>query len=483
MAKNREVPPTPTSVVAEDAADGARGGSDPLKFDKLASRYQVAKNYRGRPGVVYFHNLFWVYDPLKRHAWVPYSELEMQIRMLQWLARSGITSSPEVANNTTKMLRARCLLDRQSEEPMPFWLTQEVTDMPALADVTDIGSMIVLQNGMIAVSDLEDGHGPTLYKHDPSWFTRVCLPYSYDPSARCPGFLKWLGERTNNDTDLIAMIQELFGLFLTPWTKYQIAMALIGPAASGKGTLLNVLRHLVGGGNTQDVPLHELSEKYVTEALYGKSLMICDEVSTISETAENVFKWLVGGNNLANRPMYSGWYNAKPTVRLIMAMNAWPRFKDETDALYRRFKLIPFDKALDTHKMDPDMDTKLKTETPGIFNWALEGLTRLIHKGWTISETSEARIAAERATNQPWRQWIFNHLTPDPQGRAQASDLFRKYQNWARSASRKRSLSLANFVAAINKDIPESGSEWAFNKSRNKVLFVTGVKLRPVSAT
>ncbi len=70
--------------------------------------------------------------------------------------------------------------------------------------------IINIRNGLYNV--LED----TLTQHTPDYYSTVQLNVTYDTSADCPLFKKFLAESMGGDMEQVALIQEILGYFLIP---------------------------------------------------------------------------------------------------------------------------------------------------------------------------------------------------------------------------------------------------------------------------
>lgn len=81
---------------------------------------------------------------------------------------------------------------------------------------------------------------------------------------------------------------------------------------------------------------------------------------------------------------------------MFFAVNTLPVANDKTFAYMRRVVLIPFlarfvdepDKAQKREKkLNPNIKEKLFQELPGIFNWAMRGLKRLIKNKYQFTKS------------------------------------------------------------------------------------------------
>jgi putative DNA primase/helicase len=59
--------------------------------------------------------------------------------------------------------------------------------------------------------------------------------------------------------------------------------------------------------------------------------------------------------------------------------NELPKEVEQTNAYFRRFIIIPFDRTIPENEQDPDLAKKIiASELSGVFNWILDGLHRVL---------------------------------------------------------------------------------------------------------
>jgi putative DNA primase/helicase len=82
------------------------------------------------------------------------------------------------------------------------------------------------------------------------------------------------------------------------------------------------------------------------------------------------------------------WTGRLPT-RFVVMTNELPRLSDASGALASRFLLLILLKSYYGHE-NPQLTDELLTESPAIFNWALDGLDRLTERGHFVHPASGA---------------------------------------------------------------------------------------------
>jgi putative DNA primase/helicase len=83
---------------------------------------------------------------------------------------------------------------------------------------------------------------------------------------------------------------------------------------------------------------------------------------------------------------------------LIFNVNQLPYDVEHTEGFFRRFIIMPFNVKIPKDKRDIHLAKKIiRDELPGVFNWALKGLHRLLkQKDFTHSEKIENEVKSYR---------------------------------------------------------------------------------------
>lgn len=245
--------------------------------------------------------------------------------------------------------------------------------------------IINVLNGMYNV--LED----ELMPHSPEYLSTVQLNVNYDRKATCPRFQKFL--RESLEEDQIPLIQEILGYFLIPVNRAQKCFVVVGAAGAGKSKLLMVINEvLLGRENVSNVSWQALNERFKTAELFGKLANIFADLPTKNIDDNGIFKALVGEDYLTVERKNRDPFSFLSFARLLFSCNSIPRnYGDRSDGFYRRLIIIRFNRTVPEHLRDPDLLLKFQAEADGIFQYALEGLRRLMANGYRFSETETNR--------------------------------------------------------------------------------------------
>ncbi|WP_296560140.1 DNA primase family protein [uncultured Acetobacterium sp.] len=251
-------------------------------------------------------------------------------------------------------------------------------------------ALINLKNG------LYDWRTGTLAPHDPELLTTIQLAVCYDPDAAAPIFAAFLNDCLDPATQLV--VQELCGYLLIPETRAQKAFVLVGEGGAGKSTLLAVIQELLlGQANVSNISWQKLGEKFLTAELDGRLANIFADLLSRSIEDSSLFKSITGEDWLTDQRKNKDPHAFKTTARLVFSCNSIPKnLGDRSEAFYRRLVIIPFGPPKPAEQRDHYLKDKLAAEAPGILNWALAGLARLIDNGYRFSESTASRAALDR---------------------------------------------------------------------------------------
>lgn len=262
------------------------------------------------------------------------------------------------------------------------------------------------------------------------------LEFAYNPNATCPTWLKFLQQVLvtpdgKPDFELIHLMQEAFGYSLTAYTHLRSSFWLVGPSGSGKSTLLKVLINLSGTGHMA-IDLDAMKDnQYQLADVAGKRLVTFTEPDARSPLADGQYKRLVSSDTVSARQIHGKPFNFIPQCKLWGAMNDTPRVVDRSDAVYGRIIIFPMLNAIPKDKWDLSIDEKLRSELPGIFNWALVGWKRLQDNG-QFSRAHQAEQARDeyKAENDAEATYAGERLEHEERFFVKADDLYQDYKWW-----------------------------------------------------
>ncbi len=291
----------------------------------------------------------------------------------------------------------------------------------------DFNSNLNLLNLKNGVYNLDTGN---FEPHNPDYHFLYQIPVNYKSEAECRKIDQFLQQILPDKGDREAVI-ELFGYCFLGDYRIQKAFALIGDGRNGKSTLLNLLKTFLGARNIVSRSLHELEENRFAKAdLYGKLANIYPDLSARALRSTGTFKMLTGGDTITAEKKFHHSFNFPNNAKLIFSANRLPETNDESDAFFRRWKLITFRNKFEGENADPNLLAKITTseELSGLFNKALQGLRNLLERGaFTNDKNIEAireQYIKESDSVKTFTQEMIEH---SPENHIEKSELYNKY--------------------------------------------------------
>lgn len=304
------------------------------------------------------------------------------------------------------------------------------------------------------------------------------VPVTYDPHATCPTFEGFLERALKNDRPLVAYVQRAVGYTLTGAMGEQVFFFPYGPGGTGKSTLVNLVRDLLG-----DYGLHTPTETFVAKQydngatadlarLAGARMVTAVEVNWSRQIDEARVKMLTGGDPITARHLYHGFFTFQPTCKLWFVANDLPGVRGTAEAFWRRVHVIPFEVIIPKDERDDRLIEKLKAEAPGILAWAVRGCLAWQREGLNPPEAVRRGTEGWQEKADHLRRFCTEELILDAEHFVRAGELHDHYQRWCEVHGEK-ALDVRKFKAALlgrnltHKE-DRQGSRWQ------------GVKLRPV---
>lgn len=278
--------------------------------------------------------------------------------------------------------------------------------------------LVALENGVFHMKEQQ------LQPHSSNYYFQSKAPVPYHPDRQCPEFLKALDEIFRGDTELIQVMQEIFGNCLLDTCKAERAIFWYGIGANGKSVLADVLTALIGPEQVSHVQLSSFSERFGLQAIVNKKVNLSaeNEMGVSALNTESI-KAIISGDRLNIARKYKDDLSIQPTTKLIFLVNTLPRVTDLSHGFYRKMLILPFRRVFQQHEMDKHLRGKLLQELEGILCWALQGAVRLYKNQFLFSEADQIQKALEsyRLEQNPVPQFLSDQLEFHPEYWKQAN--------------------------------------------------------------
>ena len=114
-----------------------------------------------------------------------------------------------------------------------------------------------------------------------------------------------------------------------------------------------------------------------------------------------------------------------------MAGNHKPTIRGTDDGIWRRVRLVPFEKQFAPNEQDKDLRFTLLRELPGIQNWLVQGALLWQQEGLAPPELIRDAIADYRCEEDTLADFIEECTQEDAGSRTPQPMVFEAYQQWA----------------------------------------------------
>lgn len=406
LKPTRQLPETRARKAVGDINDVALGQ------DYVASAYNAAR-----------------FDPTQA-KWVVFDKTRWVVTKSDALVRGQITElMMDKASEITDDPEARDLLLSSAKISS---VTLAVKSNPLIAAKLDDFDkdpwLLNLANGTL---DLKTN---TLYPHNASLLVTQQAECSYEQDATAPQFDTFVRWALPNE-GVRTFVQKLLGQALVGEVNDHVLPIFTGTGGNGKGTLLGVIRDILGDYAFEakddlliDVKNPSHDEK---DALLNKKRFVtCEEPQKGRLHMERVKK-LSGGNQITASFKGETARTFAPSHTLCVATNTLPDFDGEdSPAVRRRLRIVEFTQT--ATEVDVHLSEKLRSEADGILLWLLEGLRLWRLEG--LGEPAEVTAASVAALvdSDTLTQFLSDTVivTGDSENEVISQDLYKGYTEW-----------------------------------------------------
>lgn len=308
-------------------------------------------------------------------------------------------------------------------------------------------------NGILDLKKVE------LLPHAPEAMCTKLVGVAYDPEAKCPRWEQFIEDCFKGDPALSAYVQKMIGYGLTGHVVEQVFAFMVGGGSNGKSTFVDTIASLLGdyatklpaivvSANAQE--RNSMSALAGLAELQGRRFCYVSELPRNSKWNEETIKSVTGDGTIKTRRVHGNFITFTSTAKLFIAANHEPKAEDDSDALWRRFRVVRFLHQVPEDRRDPFLMDKLRDEQPGILTWCVEGL-----RAWRAEGLRNPPLSVTNSTNAYRNEedslgdWIRETFEGAEDARLSASAMYESYSAAYPAAVVRSRLSKAQFARQI----------------------------------
>jgi putative DNA primase/helicase len=386
-----------------------------------------------------------------RGDWWEEDATETVVQMAKNAARLRLQSAVNIADEDLRKKEAEWAVNSESRTRIESVLRLGRAELPLADPGTNWDSNLYLFGVANGVVDLKTGRLRSGKQSDKITLHSDVI---FDPRAQAPRWEQFLGEIFEGDRELIDYIHRALGYSITGNVNEQCLFFCNGLGANGKSTFLDVLHHTFGA-YACNLPFSALELKSRAPipseiaGLVGRRFVTAIETNETTRLNEGRIKALTGCDPITARFLYSEWFTYQPSAKYWLAFNNKPQIVDDSQGLWRRVRMIPFEHRFSAQEADPKLPDALKAEAPGILAWLVRGSLKWQAEGLEAPDHVKAATNAYREESDPLADYLAERCAPDSKAQVSARTLYLDYREWAQANGEGNPLSRLAFSRCL----------------------------------
>lgn len=309
------------------------------------------------------------------------------------------------------------------------------------------------------------------YPHERSDLITKIANVEYRPRAQCKKYDAFM-EQVQPDPAMRAWLDQWGGLSMTGDISQQKLAFFYGQGRNGKGVTVETWAH-IAGDYAGSIPIESFlsggGQRRGDQAtpdiarLPGVRFLRVSEPSKGGSLNEGLVKMVTGGDPVDARHLNKGFFTYFPEFKMTISGNHKPKIKDNSDGIWRRMQLVPWNVQIPWADVDSSLGEKLKGEASGIFNRLMRGLLDMLANG--LAEPAQIKAATQqyRDDSDPLGRFLAQCCRLDTDAKAPSKELYELFLAWGKEAGAAE-WTTQGFAAAMRdkgfKDKHSNGTKW-----------------------
>ncbi len=293
--------------------------------------------------------------------------------------------------------------------------------------------------------------------HNPNHFYTLQVGCDYDPDAECPEwdrFMEMVFRDCIDPEDMVRHIEELGGYIInmSRWLKSWVLFH--GPTDTGKSTLLDVFKELLGGScQAMELGRFGVGNTFADSMLLGKLLLADDDFDKSASLPDGFIKKISEEKRITSDIKFGAPITFQARCLPLVCANHWPVTRDVSDAFRERAMVFEFlHRIQGAEKSDRRRDLMM-LELPGILNRFIAGLVRLRTRSeWLIPIDAAISHETWEGNSNSATRFVRDRMIEAPGVKTATTLLWNDYLHWVREEGGFR-LTKPNFYERLDQVI------------------------------
>ena len=314
-------------------------------------------------------------------------------------------------------------------------LLAEAQSLPGIPTVNDDYDkdewLLNCENGTV---NLKTG---TIQAHDKTQMLSQCTHINVDMNHEPLRFLQFLNDIFEGNQELINYVQCVLGYGCSNSAKEQEMYLFYGDGSNGKSLLLEVIGEVLGDyavvsrSTLLTEQFNGNSSLGQIARLKGKRLVSVEELKPGDRLDESVMKSLTSGiGKIIGKLLYANEFEFTFKGKIFMATNYLPLVKGVDKGVWRRIKVIPFNKTFENESNNKNLKEELMTEKEQILGWLIKGAVSYCSGKLTVPQTVINYTSSYKTEQDIVQQWIDECCEISPAYYEKAGVLFENFRAW-----------------------------------------------------
>lgn len=273
----------------------------------------------------------------------------------------------------------------------------------------------------------------------------------------------------SDDSEIVKLLWEVIAAAMRSNVSYHKVVCLYSTIGNnGKGTFLQFVRNLCGAGNTANISLHNFSQDFMLESLPHSLAVLADEnpVETFTKLTDLVKSVITGDTVKINRK-HKKAVSYQFRGLMVQCLNELPHFADKSEALYRRFLIVPFEKCFTGCER-----TYIKQDYLGrkeVLEYVMHKALHMDFKEFSNPAACQELLDRFKTSNDPVRDFLDTMLDKTVWNLLPNEFLYDLYKSWFRQVNPSgcvlgRNKFLERVRDAINAPNSDYAGRWMVSK-------------------